>query len=68
MYNASFLFGSITVDNGDGTYDVLVKGRAYAYKGVGSDGQKYAVGDSVNLFFPDGDRNMPVICHWSAYK
>jgi hypothetical protein len=68
VYNASFLFGTITVDNSDGTYNVQVKGRPQPYGSVGTDGGKYAVGDSVNLFFPDGDRGMPQICQQSAYK
>jgi hypothetical protein len=68
VYKTAFLYGTIDVDNGDGTYDVTVKGRAFPYAGIGSDGSKYVVGDSVNIFFPDGDRGMPSVCQWSAYK
>lgn len=69
QYSSTYLVGTITADNDDGTYDVKIKGRSYVYASVtGGDMVKYTVGDSVNMMFPQGDRNMPVLLGQATFR
>ena len=69
MSEKTFLPGNVTADNGDGTYDVTLKGKTEPYSSLSSaDGTAFVVGESVNVFFPEGQRGMAQICGGSAWR
>ena len=68
-YLSTYTRGEIKVVNADGTYDVCVKGRGSNYASIASgNAEKYTVGDSVNILFAHGDRNMPTIMGYGCFS
>ncbi len=64
------LIGTITEVNADGSWKVNVKSRGFDYPSVSSGDGKgdYQVGDSVNLEFQEGNKNVPYIMGTGVYR